>query len=60
MCVGGLGEHVFDRGGEVGEGPHEGDDALAFLDLDFGVFDAADLFLDKARELASQPIVDAR
>ena len=58
--VGGLGEHVFDGGGEVGEGPHEGDDTLAFLDLDFGVFDAADLFFDKARELAGQAIMDTR
>lgn len=46
----GCGEHVFDEGGEVGEGLDEGDDAFAFLHLDFGVFDAADLFFDEAGE----------
>ncbi len=38
---GGGRDHVLDGGGEVGEGFHEGDDAFAFLDLDFRVFDPA-------------------
>jgi hypothetical protein len=34
----------------MGKGLHEGDDALALLDFDFGVFDGTDLLVNKAGE----------
>jgi len=43
-------QHVLDGGGEGGECLDEADDAFALLDLDFGIFDPADLFVDEAGE----------
>ena len=44
------GQHVFDCNRKMGEGLHEGDYALAFLYLDFCVFDRADLLVQETVE----------
>ena len=53
-----CGKHGFDGGSEVGEGLDERDNAFPLLDLDFGVFNAADLFFGKAVESADESTVN--
>lgn len=54
----GRGEHILEGSREVGEGLHESNDAFALLDLDLGVFDAADLLFDETGELCCEAVVD--
>ena len=51
-------KHVLDDDGEVGEHLDEGDDTLALVDLDLGLFYGAKLSINKLVEGDRKPFVD--
>lgn len=56
--VGGGGEHGLEGEGEGGEDADEADNALALVDLDFGVFNGAYLVVEESVEEAQESDVE--